>query len=256
MDSMRSLNTSLPKTRKSRSTVQPDINQTFRAAALTVTNLYKQAQADVDTARTEGYQDGLEALIAFLNKENLGVGDGEGWRIRQWATERLDGTASGQANSESDEEVLEDKRARSSSPIMERNTSCEETHSVDPLADSTHRSDSAPPPVQMEVSTTDDSPSSHQMFQFSGAHPYPIHGNSNDLAGLDTTTVARRAFTNPRRLSNRASVRTLQRSAVQNFVSLGNTGHKRKLMQDFFNVDSFNDRRDGSGGGPKRGRMS
>jgi hypothetical protein len=27
-------------------------------------------------------------------------------------------------------------------------------------------------------------------------------------------------------------------------------------MQDFFNIDGFNERRDGSSGGPKRGRMT
>ena len=46
MDSMRSLNKSLPKTRR-----QPDVHQSFRTAALNVTNLYKSALADLDRAR-------------------------------------------------------------------------------------------------------------------------------------------------------------------------------------------------------------
>ncbi|KAF2249234.1 hypothetical protein BU26DRAFT_519373 [Trematosphaeria pertusa] len=255
MDSMRSLNTSLPKTRQRQPTPQPDTHQSFRTAALTVTNLYKAALADIDRSRSDGYQEALEDLIGFLDKENLGVGDGEGWRIRQWAMERLDGALPVPSTSDSDEEGLDEKRARSSSPIMERNPSPEETRSTEPLAGPTHRSDSAPPPISVASSTVDaDMAPLPTMFHFSAPQSYP-NNNSNDTP-FDFSAAARRAFPTPRRPSNRSSSRNLQRSAAQNLFSLGSgAGQKRKLMQDFFGVDGFNDRRDGPGGS-KRGRSS
>ncbi|KAF1935004.1 hypothetical protein EJ02DRAFT_460742 [Clathrospora elynae] len=250
MDSMRSLNTSLPKTRR-----QPDVHQSFRTAALNVTNLYKSALADLDRAHTDGYQEALDELLAFLDKENMGVGDGEGWRIRQWATERLDGPK--QAGSDSDEEYLDGKRARSSSPIMERTPAMDEPRMLGPVAEIAHRSDSAPPPVQMEATTTEaDMSPIHHVFQFSASQAFPSD-STNENASIDVSAAARRAFPGPRRPSNRSSSRSLQRSAAQNLFQLGNgAGQKRRLMNDFFNVDGPNDRRDGSSGGPKRGRMT
>jgi len=165
---MRSLNKSLPKARKPVPTPQPDLHQSFRTAALTVTNLYKSALADLDKSRSDGYQEALEDLIGFLDKENLGVGDGEGWRIRQWAMERLDGALPGPSNnSDSDDEVLDEKRARSSSPVMDRNSSPEEAH-VEPT-DSVLRPDSPPPPVHVETSSTLMEPP-QGIFHFSSPH--------------------------------------------------------------------------------------
>jgi hypothetical protein len=252
MDSMRSLNKSLPKTRR-----QPDVHQSFRTAALNVTNLYKSALADLDRARTDGYQEALDELLAFLDKENMGVGDGEGWRIRQWATERLDGNLPKQSSSDSDEEYLDDKRARSSSPIMERNSIMDDPRAMEPIMETAQRSDSAPPPLQMEATTTEaDMSPLHHVFQFAAPQAFPT-ASTNDNSAADVSAAARRAFPTPRRSSNRSSSRNLQRSAAQNLFQLGNgAGQKRRLMNDFFNVDGLNDRRDGSSGGPKRGRMS
>lgn len=247
---MRSLNKSLPKTKR-----QPDVHQSFRTAALNVTNLYKSALADLDRARTDGYQEALDELLAFLDKENIGGGHGEGWRIRQWAAERLDGALPKHSGSDSDEDELDDKRARSSSPVMEHSLVPEEPHTPDHVVEAAYRSDSAP--VQMEATTAeaDTAPLNH-VFQFSAPQSLPSN-NSNDATVSDFTAAARRAFPNPRRTSNRPSTRNLQRSAAQNLLQLGNgAGQKRRLMQDFFNIDGFNDRRDGSSGGPKRGRMT
>lgn len=252
MDSMRSLNKSLPKTKR-----QPDVHQSFRTAALNVTNLYKSALADLDKARTDGYQEALDELLGFLDRENLGVGDGEGWRIRQWATERLDGALPRQSSSDSDDEYLDEKRARSSSPIMERSMGMDDAHTLNPVAETSQRSESLPSPVEMEASTTDaDMSPLHHVFQFSAPQDFPSVP-ANDNASADMSAAARRAFPTPRRPSNRSSSRNLQRSAAQNLFQLGNgAGQKRRLMNDFFNVDGFNDRRDGSSGGPKRGRTS
>jgi hypothetical protein len=251
MDSMRSLNKSLPKTKR-----QPDVHQSFRTAALNVTNLYKSALADLDRARSDGYQEAIEELMHFLDKENIGTGIGEGWRIRQWAAERLEG-APKQPGSDSEEDELDDKRARSSSPIMEHNMAPEDARAAGSAAGATYRSDSAPPPVQTEATIVDgDAAPLNHVFQFSAPQPYPP-SNANDAAVSDFAAAARRAFPQPRRSSNRPSSRNLQRSAAQNLLQLGNgAGQKRRIMQDFFNVDGFNERRDGSSGGPKRGRMT
>ncbi|KAH8701294.1 hypothetical protein GQ44DRAFT_717828 [Phaeosphaeriaceae sp. PMI808] len=259
MDSMRSLNTSLPRTRR-----QPDVHQSFRTAALNVTNLYKSCLADLEGARTNGYQEALEELLSFMTKENIGMGEGEGGRIRQWATERLDGALPNkQSGSDSDEEDLDDKRARSSSPVMEHNLVPRDIHTTGRIVETALRPDSAPPPIQMEATTTEgDMAQLNHVFQFSAPQSYPSSATSTTTATSDTAVsdfaaAARRAFPNPRRLSNRSSSRNLQRSAAQNLFQLGNgAGQKRRLMQDFFNIDGPNDRRDGSSGGPKRGRMT
>lgn len=254
MDSMRSLNTSLPKTRR-----QPDVHQSFRTAALNVTNLYKSALADIDHARSDGYQEALDELLAFLDRENMGVGDGEGWRIRQWATERLDGAQPKQSSSDSDEDYLEDRRARSSSPVLEGNMGPEDARTGEYHTDTAQRSDSAPPPVHMEALTSEaDTSPLHHVFQFSAPQTLPSGPASDSNAATDMSAAARRAFPNPRRSSNRSSSRNLQRSAAQNLLQLGTgAGQKRRLMNDFFNVDGFHDRRDPpSGGGSKRGRMT
>jgi len=252
MDSMRSLNKSLPKTRR-----KPDVHQSFRTAALNVTNLYKSALADLDRARSDGYQDALDELLAFLDRENMGTGGGEGVRIRQWAAERLEGALPKQTGSDSDEDELDDKRARSSSPVMEHSIVPDYSSTSDNITEASHRSDSAPPPVQMDGSPADgDMSSANHVFQFSASQAYPPN-NSNDTTVSDFTAAARRAFPSTRRSSNRPSNRNLQRSAAQNLLQLGNgAGQKRRIMNDFFNVDGFNDRRDGSSGGSKRGRMT
>lgn len=252
---MRSLNKSLPKTKR-----QPDVHQSFRTAALNVTNLYKTALADLERVRSDGYQEALDELLAFLDKENMGMTDSEGRRIRQWATERLDRAVPRHVTSDSEEDYLDEKRARSSSPVMGRNPSPEESRTNEPAADVTHMSDSVPPTIRMEATTTEEDISPlHHVFEFSSPQAYPS-GPAADNAAIDMTASARRAFPTSRRSSNRSSSRNLQRSAAQNLFQLGGgAGQKRRLMQDFFNVDGFNDRRDGSAGGaggPKRGRLS
>lgn len=104
MDSMRSLNTSLPTPYTSRPVPPEQLLQAFKSAALSVTNLYKSAVQDQNNNRAAGYQDALDDLLKFLDSENLGLQDGDGWRIRRWATERYDGTAN-QPSEESEDEI-------------------------------------------------------------------------------------------------------------------------------------------------------
>ena len=118
MDSMRHLSSSLPGTRR-RNEQPHQLLADFKAAALSVTNLYKTATAENARSREAGYQDALDDLLVFLDKENMGLMDGEGWRVRRWATERLDDAPKGSEDEEdgSKEEAVE---TRSSSPEVQR----------------------------------------------------------------------------------------------------------------------------------------
>ncbi|KZF19061.1 hypothetical protein L228DRAFT_251624 [Xylona heveae TC161] len=176
MDSMRSLNTSLPQPSSPRpQALHPteDLLQAFKSAALSVTNLYKTAAGDQAHARQEGYQDALDDLLSFLDKENLGLGDGEGWRVRQWATERLDGSRP-QAGVDSDDERETDKPVRTSSPAVQRMSgrnvsNQEQTTSEPPL-----RTESAPPSTTNAThETQSEAQRNFEMFTFRSGHPYP-----------------------------------------------------------------------------------
>ena len=116
MDSMRSLNRSLPSTPSGRPAPPEQLLQAFRQAALSVTNLYKSAASDHDQIRQAGYQDALDDLLKFLDRENLGLQDGEGWRVRQWATARYDGSPSVHQSESEDEQLDSEQRQRSLSP--------------------------------------------------------------------------------------------------------------------------------------------
>ncbi|KAL5604231.1 hypothetical protein BROUX41_002212 [Berkeleyomyces rouxiae] len=88
----------------------------FKAAALSVTKLYKTSAAAQSKARLDGYQDCLEDLLAFLDRENIGLGDGEGWRIRSWATEKLNGDAAMNTGDSEDEETTVPEPSRNTPP--------------------------------------------------------------------------------------------------------------------------------------------
>jgi hypothetical protein len=267
MDSMRSLNTSLPHPRP-----QPpeQLLSAFKTAALSVTNLYKTAVTDQLSSRQSGYQDALDDLLSFLDKENLGVQDGEGWKIRQWATERFERTSYGPQSSESDDERGDtEKRARSSSPALERKT----THDApvgreDSPASSPMRTESAPPQTstqnepepterpssfrftaapspEMQMQSTD-SPISNQQQGYEG------ESGTSETAPIRVEVVNRGSRTSHRNSSNRHNTRALNREFT--FTS----GSKRKFQfPEFFdisNVGNWRDR-DSFGGGGKRGRF-
>ena len=150
---MRSLNTSLPRTSTRRRAAQPsgELLQAFKSAALSVTQLYKTAAADQEKARLAGYQDALDDLLSYLDQENIGVGDGEGWSVRKWATERLD-SGLGASDGEAD---VEEERHGESMPLEERRSG--NVHAVDITAargEASSPSPSEPTTSQQPVSYT------------------------------------------------------------------------------------------------------
>ncbi|EFX04478.1 hypothetical protein CMQ_1406 [Grosmannia clavigera kw1407] len=88
----------------------------FKAAALSVTKLYKTSTTAQAKARVDGYQDCLEDLLALLDKGGCDVRV-----VRRWAAERLDGRDSIVPTIESEDEV--DKTDATSTPEPQRRDS-------------------------------------------------------------------------------------------------------------------------------------
>src|SRR5699024_9868937 len=122
--------------------------------------------------RQAGYQEAIEDLLQFLDRENLGLGDGEGWSVRRWATERLDG--SGVAASDDDDT---DKRARSTTPTAVRKDSLVQEPSQQPAKPTSLPNEvSAAPqqqqqqPTQSHEANTSDRPA---LFTFTSGPSFP-----------------------------------------------------------------------------------
>lgn len=261
MDSMRSLNTSLPSTRPP---PPEQLLQAFKNAALSVTNLYKSAVTDQNASRQAGYQEALEDLLSFLDRENLGLQDGEGWQVRQWATERYDGSAHPQGNESDDERNENCPRPRSLTPAKE-----------EPLVPSTTENE----PARVESATQTDEPNSStdhesatstEVFQFTGnsSTTHSDHMQTDEDSQVVNAAEASSSASSsaPVRLEpvNNKGSRTPHRhggnqrnvnnrSTTREFTFSGGT--KRKLQfPDFFDISNIGSRE--GFGGNKRGRLS
>ncbi|KAF2169135.1 hypothetical protein M409DRAFT_20362 [Zasmidium cellare ATCC 36951] len=278
MDSMRHLSTSLPRGRNEPTT---DLLSDFKAAALSVTNLYKTAAKSQDRARAAGYQDALDDLLTFLDKESLGLMDGEGWRVRQWATERLDGDGSAprqgtgpnstMAEDEDDGSTTKDddkEEERSSSPEVQRRPQAVTTVSSDLTEeDSQHRRVVSEPPQPAPLQSE---------FTFQSNHAYPTSNHDRDgnnsmeldssttplqpsiTSSTPSSTETVRIVSRPQRNKQHNSRRNDSRIPTLNFSLGSGAGNKRKMpYQDFFDISNINtdnsDRKDGGGGGNGRG---
>lgn len=271
MDSMRSLNTSLPRSTSKQQDPPEPLLTAFKAAALSVTNLYKSAAVDQGRARAEGYQDALSELLSFLDKEDIGLSDGEGWRIRSWATEKLDGRDSGSQNMESDDELSE-KTDRGSSPVLQRSQSATRISStLNPLRTASPvRTESAPPPTlntpPIDSSTTSLPPQA--TFTFRSSHPYPPDADVvlSDLESPDDTRTPNQD-SHPTNTSAGITLSRTSRSRHNNHSARLNTrssnpigrtaGQKRKInFGEFFDIGNLGHAKDGFSGGGKRGRYA
>ncbi|MCJ1303303.1 hypothetical protein MMC08_006111 [Hypocenomyce scalaris] len=279
MDSMRSLNTSLP-TSSPNPRPPEQLLQAFKTAALSVTNLYKTAATDQVRARQAGYQDALDDLLSFLDKENLGLGDGEGWRVRQWATERLSGTHTVHAGSDSDDERGEtEKRARSSSPVAQRRPSPEPfrqrltSRSASPV-----RTGSAPPAPAISAQHHSSIFTRPEAFTFRSPHPYPqeidmqapdttsnntalseptslSHASTSTSASAVRVEVVPRGSRTPHRHGNHSSRHNTRSTTSGRSLGSGAGSKRRIAFGDFFDLGGLGDGKDGQGGGGKRGRF-
>jgi hypothetical protein len=266
MDSMRSLNTSLPGTSPSKQQMPEPPEQllsAFKAAALSVTKLYKTAAVDLARARSEGYQDALDELLAFLDKEDIGLTDGEGWRIRRWATERLD--------VESEDEPGQPERG--SSPVLERTQSATQVSTRTGSPARVESTQPVIPPSIPENQATMLPPTG--TFTFRSTVQYPQDADMG-LSGLDisdgsrgqpidATLVSHRSqspstsitITRPTRAASRHNSQATRNNArATNTLGRG-AGQKRKInLGEFFDIGNLGHGKDGFGGGGKRGRFA
>ncbi|EMC92448.1 hypothetical protein BAUCODRAFT_142984 [Baudoinia panamericana UAMH 10762] len=288
MESMRNLSTSLPTSGRRR-TEQPELLSEFKAAALSVTNLFKAATSAQAKARSSGYQDALDDLLAFLDRENLGLMDGEGWRVRQWATERLDGEGAPGKQSGADEEdelvVRHDDglNTRSSSPEAQRKSPpavpVSSSHSADESSPP-RRVLSEPPALQATpaIQYPSQLPTTHD-FTFRSTHAYPTNHDREGSVGMELDASSSSPQTTASTPSSTGTVRILPRSSRSrhtnhnrhrenggrtiNLNLASGAGGKRKMpYPDFFDIsgmefdgsDSGRDGKGGRAGGGKRGR--
>lgn len=266
---MRSLNTSLPRSprRKRRSRAPEQLIQAFKNAALSVTNLYRTAEADESRAKQVGYQEAIDDLLAFLDRENIGLDDGEGWRIREWATEHYDEQIGLRAASESDEERPETGKQPDSMP----STNHQRLPSKEPGI-SQQASESSSPSQQAAVSVPHEmseaqlkpptSVPNSETFTFRSSNPLPQDADmSSDATVTDSAHAepsihqqATSAFTLnvlPRGSKSSRGSRHSQRPCSTRNLGSG-AGSKRRIpFGDYFDISSL----DGQGGGNKRGRM-
>lgn len=275
---MRSLNKSLPPSPRHRSAKPPEkLLQAFKAAALSVTNLYKTAASDEFQARSQGYQDALDNLLAFLDKESLGLGDGEGWKVRRWATERLEGSPPATGGSDSDDDRGETtKRTRSLSPPLQRKPSPEPTEpQTSSLPASPVRIESTLSTVPLSDPETSVIATGPEIFSFRSSRQYPqdvemqadpaninpsdpelqFQGHGSSMVSAIRRDGGSRSLRTQHRGTNH-SHRPNTRSATT-ARSLGSgAGSKRRIaFNEYFDLGSLGDGRDGSGGGNKRGRF-
>ncbi|KAL9131275.1 MAG: hypothetical protein Q9217_000763 [Psora testacea] len=271
MDSMRTLNTSLPRSPRKRTPNHPpeQLIQAFKSAALSVTNLYKTAAADESRARQAGYQDAVDDLLTFLDRENIGLDDGEGWRIRQWATGRLDDSPVIQAGSDSEEDKGEaPKPARSMSPTNHPRTGGQEpeqyrqpSRSSSPLTDSPNAG-----PVQSPTLQHNSISQGPEIFTFRSSHPYPpdvetqppdvttINFSQSETTAQAQISPAIRVEVVPRgpRTSRGGNRHTSRNSAARQLGT--GAGSKRRIpFSDYFDIGSLGD---GTGGCTKKGRFT
>lgn len=278
MDSMRSLNTSLPQDSNQLHAQPPEqLLQAFKAAALSVTNLYKVSAADHAQIRHGGYQEALDNLLGFLDNENLGLGDGEGWRVRQWATSRLDGSPPVHAGSDSDDDRGETiKRVRSSSPILQRKSSQDTLQTRQPSRSASPiRVASAPLITPVHTSQLDSSLSRPGIFSFRSSHAFPPdvdmqadtsasstsqpESQAQGLGPTITPAVRVEMVSQRTRTPHRSGIHSNRhntRSSTSTRALGSGAGSKRKITyNDYFELDNFGDGKDGSGVGGKRGRF-
>ena len=269
MESMRNLRTSLPSAARRQASQPPEeLMQAFKQAALSVTTLYKTAASEQARGYQEGYQDALEELLRFLDKENLGLQDGEGWRVRQWATERYQVSDHQHDN---EEEAEDDARARSSSPVSQRKDIPE---SATPQSHAEHvtsnnivpRSESAPPigavgnseSLPRQTMTTFTIPASEFTFQ---SMVQPQMTNEMEMSGAEHNASGPENSPSHVQINLRArQSRSTRRDTRALNSRLGpGAGAKRSFPAiDFFDFSGFNGRdgRDNFNGGGKRGRLA
>lgn len=241
---MRGINASGSGKQPAQTETPEQLLDVFKAAALSVTKLYKTSALAQSKARSNGYQDCLDDLLAFLDREDIGLSDGEGWRIRRWATERLDGRESNAQNFDSEDEV--EKNDTAPTPELPRTSGspqiATQVRNESPLSTA---ASIAEEPTPFIVPT-------QEHFNFQSTHPYPNIGN---LALSDSRPLDGSSITTSR--PSKARHNNSSRSGARPTTLPGQrAGSKRKLnFDEIFDIDSLCGK-DPFGNGSKRSRYT
>ncbi|KAL9051577.1 MAG: hypothetical protein Q9162_005932 [Coniocarpon cinnabarinum] len=263
MESMRTLDSSLPGSspHARRKQANSELLQAFKSAALSVTQLYKTANAEEEEANREahfgGYSEALSDLLAFLDDQNLGLGDGEGWQVREWATQRHQSLNSHSRTSE-DSGMSDDQetRGRSASPVLPQKSSSQQYQSAAVQTDPPNSTPSDGYPLQSKL--TSQQSYSTETFHFRSPHALPTQQDTNLNTSAQRSPPSLRLELLPRtaRYNAHRSVHHT-RASEKTVGALGHgAGSKRKVpLHEFFDVTGLVGSKDVPGPG-KRGRFS
>ncbi|KAK0742849.1 hypothetical protein B0T18DRAFT_328739 [Schizothecium vesticola] len=245
-----------------------DLLDAFRGAALSVTKLYKTASQHLAKARADGYQDCLEDLILFLDKESFSTSAEDAARIRRWAAERQEGRETISQSLESEDEV-DNKPDAASSPVVTRAsippqpaTTRYEVHMKDhsPPAPA-----SAPPTVAPIAEVPPIVVPSRDVFTFQSTVPYPPYPQDISLDGLDLSDSQSHAPTSrhaPTTTNTSTPTSTTRHPRGRNGrapprgTAARMSGQKRKVnLDEIFDLSSLGHGKDVFGNG-KRSRLN
>lgn len=211
-----------------------ELLEAFKAAALSVTKLYKTSAVAQAKSRADGYQDCIEDLLAFLEKENISQSNGEASRVRKWAMDRLEGRDTTSPPLESDDEA-DKPDLPTSSPEMQR-TAPPSIRSTSGRDEGQMR-DSAPPvlatapcPSSPVVEELDLVVPTLDRFSFQSQHPYPQDAAVR-LANLDISDTNRTTPRSSRRREGRLG-------GTRPALGRG-AGQKRKNLAEYFDINSL-----------------
>jgi hypothetical protein len=235
----------------------------FKAAALSVTKLYKTSAQAQTKSRADGYHDCLEDLLSFLDKENIGMRNGDAHRVRKWVMDRMEGRDSTSPPLESDDEAeRSDTPQVLSSPHMARGVPAAAQRLKD-KEEALTRDASAPPvlttvpiPPSPAVEEVDIIVPSQDNFNFSATHPYP-HDEAMRLANLNLSDPQTISPSNARATSRGGRNRN-GRTGARTTLGRG-AGQKRKVnLAEIFDLGSleYGNGRDMFGSGGKRSRFA
>ncbi|KAK7952111.1 uncharacterized protein PG986_007839 [Apiospora aurea] len=239
----------------------------FKNAALSVTKLYKTSAAAQTKARSDGYQDCLEDLLAFLEKQNIGLADGEGRQIRLWVNERYEGRDSSSQPVDSEDEVENMKpEAPPASELHRSSSNANLPAHQQPQQQQQHelRTNSAPPASTSDLinqkiagSVQAAAPPPHfvvptqDTFTFQSSVAYPSESDLN-IANLDLSDKCSNDAANHHPATQNFRPKPSRSGARPKTGHISKTTGKRKInLAELFDVgkDLF-----GGNGGGKRSR--
>ncbi|KAK0644523.1 hypothetical protein B0T16DRAFT_460568 [Cercophora newfieldiana] len=238
---------------------EPELLDAFKAAALSVTKLYKISAQSQEKSRIDGYHDCLGDLLSFLDKEGLGTTDGEASKIRRWVLERIEGRDSVSQGLESDEET---EKPEVASPQAHRSSSAPTpsvTRNEVQMKDTAPQAVLVPQPPISTMAETEIVVPTQDTFTFQSSVPYPQDAYMS-LANLDLSDPQTHTPSTTRSTTNTATPRTARgrvaRTGPRTTGGRG-AGQKRKVnLAEIFDIGSLGNGKDVFGSGTKRSRLN